>query len=188
MFKSDIIKTYILEPNYYEYETKNYYDEYEYLKIFNNNYISYINILIDYNTCCKRKQIKPNYIIIFYFNYYTNDIIVSKIKNYDNTKIDINTYYDFNIYNFDLLIKNNKIIKKIDKNIFIIKYINNKAKAIRKHKFYNSKYYYSKKYITYYLNYYIIIYNDIKKNYIENYWLRCNTIFCNFSRNFMLFI
>ena len=34
MFKTVIIKTYILEPKYYEYK-KNIYDEY--LKIFNNN-------------------------------------------------------------------------------------------------------------------------------------------------------
>ena len=59
--------------------------------------------------------------------------------------------------------------------------------AIRHHYFFNSKHYYLKYYITYYINYYIIIYNDIKKNDITN-MLQCNTIFCNFSRNFMLFI
>ena len=119
MFKTDIIKTYILEPNYYEYENKNYYDI---LKIFNNNYILYINILIYNNTFCKTKQIKQNYIIIFYFNYYKNIIIIIKIKNYDNTKVDINTYYDYNIsiYNFDLLIKKYQDTEREDIQLTII--------------------------------------------------------------------
>ncbi len=34
MFKKDIIKTYIFEPNYYEYGIKYIYEEF--LKIFNN--------------------------------------------------------------------------------------------------------------------------------------------------------
>ena len=197
MIKTDIIKTYILEPNYYEYEKKYIYDEY--LKIFNNNnnYISYIYIEIYYNNFCKTKQIKQNYIIIFYFNYYTNNIIISKIKNYDNTKIDI-IPSDDNIFNYDLRINTNFIETKIDKYIYILyyhkKYIlkdknikDKNIEAIRHHYFYNSKYYYYKYYISYYINYYIIIYNDIKKNSIENR-VNCNTIFCNFSRNFMLFI
>ena len=184
MFKTDIIKTYIFEPNYYEYEDEDIY--WDCLRIFNNN-ILYLYIEINNNICYKTKQIKKNYIIFSYLNYY------SKLKNYDNTKneIDINNcFYKINNYDFDIKINNYTIIKKIDNNIYIIKdkiirCINNKV--IRNHKFYNSKYFYSKKYITYYINYYIIIYNNINKNSIENR-VNCNTIFCNFSRNFMLFI
>jgi len=59
------------------------------------------------------------------------------------------------IYNFQLQITNFSITKKIDKNIYIIKFINNKA--IRKHKFLNSKNYYYK----YYINYYIMILKEM---------------------------
>ena len=185
MFKTDIIKTYILEPNYYEYEKQNYYDI---LKIFNNNNLYlYLYIGINNNICYKNKQIKQNYIILSHFNYY------NKLKNYDNTKNEINIincYDKNNNYEYDIKISNYTIIKKIDNNIYIvkvniIKYINNNA--IRNHAFFNSKYKCYKYYITYYINYYIIIYNNINKNCnskLQNY----NTIFCNYSRNFMLFI
>ena len=182
MFKIDIIKTYIFEPNYYKNENQIIY--WDCLRIFNNNNILYLYIEINNNICYKTKQIKKNYIIFSYLNYY------SKLKNYDNTKneIDINNcFYKINNYDFDIKINNYTIIKKIDNNIYIIKYkiiryINNKV--IRNHSFFNSKYKYYKHYITYYINYYIIIYNNIKRNKSR----KCNTIFCNYSRNFMLFI
>ena len=41
MIKTDIIKTYIFEPNYHEYEKE--YDNYEIFKIFNN-----INYRLEY--------------------------------------------------------------------------------------------------------------------------------------------
>ena len=188
MFRIDIIKTYFYEPNYNFYE-KNY-DILHILKIFNNNnYILNLYITIfkseDYR---KNKKIKDNYIISSYVNYNKNKISFNKIKNYDNTKIDIDNYYNNYYNNTDLRINNNKIFKKIDKNIFIIYYYKKYClKAIRHHELFNSKYIYFKKYISYYINYYIIIYNDIKNNNIENR-LHCNTIFCNYSRNFMLFI
>ena len=184
MFNTDIIKTYIFKPNY-EYKKLNIYCDL--LKIFNNNIYSYIKIYD--NLLIKIKQIKQNYIIFSYITYcnYINFCIINKIINCDKTKIDFNIDYE-SIFSYNERIENNEIIKKLDKHIYIIyyhkKYI---LKNIRHHKFYNSKYYYEKKYITYYINYYIIIYNDIKKNYI-NKLRNCNTILCNFSRNFMLFI
>jgi len=187
MFKTDIIKTYIIDSKYYKSENM------ELLKIFNNNYILYLYIEI-YNSqeYFKIKQIKQNYIISFsYSKYHENNINFTKIKNYDNRKINIiNDYYKFN---FDFKITKNAIYKKIDKDIYIIYYnikfnikdIN--IKAIRYHNFYNNKYLYYKKYITYYINYYIIIYSDIDNNHnIKS--CNCNTIFCNFIRNIMLFI
>ena len=92
MSKTDIIKTYNFEPNYYEYEKQNYYSL---LKIFNNNIYMYIYIKIYNDTFYKTKQIKQikqNYIIFSYFIYYKNIII--KVKNYDNTKINIENGYD----------------------------------------------------------------------------------------------
>jgi len=185
MVKTDIIKTYIFEPNYI-YNKK--YDYCEIFKIFNNNLILYIKIY--YETCYyKIKQIKQNYIIYSYFNYNDNKTTFTKVKNYDNTNIDINTFINFNnIFNFDLKITNNCITKKIDKinNLYIIKDINIKYVnniAIRKHTYFNSKHYYSKKYITYYINYYIIIYLDITYK-SQKY----NIILCNHNRYFMLFI
>jgi len=86
MIKTDIIKTYIFEPKYYEYEKQNYY---YILKIFNNN-------ILYNNNCYKTKKIKQNYIIFSYFIYYKNIII--KVKNYDNTKINIENGYDAYIY------------------------------------------------------------------------------------------
>ena len=181
MFKTDIIKTYIIDSEYYEYKNM------ELLKIFNNNYILYLYIEI-YNSkeYFKIKQIKQNYIISFsYSKYHKNNINFTKIKNYDNRKIDIiNDYYKFN---FDFKITKNEIYKKIDKDIYIIYYKDINIKAIRYHNFYNNKYLYYKKYITYYINYYIIIYSDIDNIYNINVQ-NCNTILCNFSRNFMLFI
>ena len=123
MNKSDIIKTYIFEPHYYEYEKPNIYCEF--LKIFNNNYILYIHIHIYNLTYLKTKQIKDNY-VISYVNHYKTRNIITKVKNYDNTKIDIrhNIFYNNNIYNYDISITNNfitkKIIKKLTKNIYII--------------------------------------------------------------------
>ena len=110
MIKTDIIKTYIFEPNYYEYGIKYIYEEF--LKIFNNKML-YIYIEIYNDTYCKTKQIKQNYIITFYFNYISNNIIISKLKNYDNTKIYIYNNNDLdNIFNYDLKITNNFIEKK----------------------------------------------------------------------------
>ena len=188
MIKTDIIKTYIFEPNYHEYEKE--YDNYEIFKIFNN--INYRLEYIIYNICYwKNKQIKQNYAVSLYFSCDKNKIHFTKLKNYDNTKIDINTFYSYSIYNCDLKITNNEITKKIDKYIYITKYINNKTKAIRKHTFFNSKYCYSKRYISYYINYYIIIFFNIQFINIINKAHKAhkyNIIFCNFSRNFMLFI
>ena len=189
MFKADKIKRYIFKPNYYEYENQNGYNEI--LKIFNNNNLYlYININNDIiSSYSKIKQIKKNYIIFSYFNYYNNIInkIYIKIKNYDiNNIIKYNDYYK---HIFDLRISNNAITKKIDKDKFItyyhIKYIIKDINiiAIRKHQYYNSNHTYNKFYITYYINYYIIIYNNNIKS-CRNF----NTIFCNFSRNFILFI
>ena len=72
---------------------------YSLLKIFNNNILYiYIYIKIYNDTFYKTKQIKQNYIIFSYFIYYKNIII--KVKNYDNTKINIENGYDAYIYNF----------------------------------------------------------------------------------------
>jgi hypothetical protein len=110
----------------------------------NNNYILYLFIKIyKSESYSKTKQIKENYIISIYFNYHGNNISFDKIKNYDNTKIDIiDDYYDY-YFNFDLRITNNEIIKKLDKDIYII-YYNKKYiikngfnnKAIRHHEIY----------------------------------------------------
>ena len=149
MINTDIINTYIFEPNYYEYNKK--YDYCKTFKIFNNNdLLLYIKII--YETCYyKIKLIKQNYIIFSYFNYNDNKITFTKVKNYDNTNIDINTFINFNNkFHFDLKITNNYITKKIDKinNIYIgkdinIKYVNNIA--IRKHTYFNSEHYYIQK-------------------------------------------
>jgi len=191
MVKTDIIKTYIFETNYYISGKQSYYDV---LSIYNNNNILYILIQIyNFTTYYKTKQIKPNYIIYLYFNYRENKNIINKVKNYDNTKIDIiNGYYD-SYFNFDLKITKNKIIKKLDKDIYITYYQNiyilkdNNIKAIRHHHLDNHKIGYLKKYITYYINYYIIIYNDIRKNFNFKTCI-FNTIYFNFSKNFRLFI
>ena len=189
MIKTDIIKTYIFEPNYYKYDQPNIH--WEFLKIYNNNNLNYIlSIKIFKSEYYKTKQIKQNYVIFSYLK--SNKNTFSKVKNYDNTKIDIiyDNGYDHAIFNYDLNIADNCITKKIDKDIYITyfhkKYINNKA--IRIHYFYNSKHCYAKKYITYYINYYIIINFNIKYIDLTNKLRNCNTIFCNFSRNFMLFI
>jgi len=192
MITADTIQTYIFEPNYYKNDEIAIY--WNVLKIFNNN-ILYFYIDIYYNSFFKIKQIKDNYIVSFFLDIYENKISFTKIKTYDNTKIELNDIIynndNYNFYNYDLNFNDNKIIKKIDKDIYIkyyhIKYIINDVsmKAIRYHEVCNSKYTYLKKYITYYINYYIIIYNDIKNNKAR----KCNnTIFCNYSRNFMLFI
>jgi hypothetical protein len=185
MNKSDIIKTFIFDPQYYEYKKKDYYEEF--LKIFNNNNLYlYINI---YGTrYYKTKQIKQNYIIFSYYHCYDNNSIYTKVKNYDNTKIDIINGYNSAIYNFDVKINTNFITKKIEKDIYIIYYHKKNIikdgyyKVIRRH---NSKYNTYKYYKTYYINYYIIIYKNNLYYYTNIRW---NTIFCNFSRNFMLFI
>ena len=200
MFKTDIIKTYIFEPQYYEYIKKDYYGEF--LEIFNNN-ILYLYINIYGTRYLKIKQIKQNYIIYIYLalnNSDNNKIFCTKIKNYDNTILDIikDGFYD-GCYklNYDFRINNNTITKKIDKDIYIIYYHKKNIikdgyyKVIRRHKFYNSEKCYYKFYKTYYINYYIIINFDID-NYYNNTSQNCmykwNTIFCNYSRNFMLFI
>jgi len=190
MNKSDIIKTYIFDPQYYEYENQTGYCDF--FKIFYNNNILYLHIKIYYETgYYKTKQIKQNYIIFSYFSYCDNKSIYTKVKNYDNTKIDIINGYTSNIYNFDVKINTNFITKKIDKDIYIIYYrkkniINDGYYiSIRRHSFINSKYNTCKYYKTYYINYYIIIYNNNIYYYTNRRW---NTIFCNFSRNFMLFI
>ena len=191
MFKKDIIKTYIYKSQYYEYEKQNIF--YDILKIFNNNYILHIHIKIFFNTTYfKTKQIKQNYIIFSYFNCYDNKFFFTKVKNYDNTKIDIINGYKSDINNFDIKINTNFITKKIDTDIYIIYYRKkNIIKdgyyiSIRSHNFINSKYNNTYKYYkTYYINYYIIIYNNTKNFYKTR---RFNTIFCNFSRNFMLYI
>ena len=189
MNKEDIIKTY--NPKYYDFEKK---DGYNLLKIFHNYEIIYT--LYNYSAYLKIKIIKQNYIIRSYFNYNENKNTIDKIKNYDNTKININDHIDYDDYNFDLKITDNGIIKKIDNNIYILyfykKYIikdnNIKAIRIRQHNFFNSKYYYIKYYNTYNINYCIIIYNSINKNYTMYNAYNYNTIFCNFSRNFMIII
>jgi len=114
MFKIDIIKTYIFEQNYYEYvakeENNNYFDL---LRISNNNLYYILNIKISKFAYFKTKQIKQNYIIFICFNYYSNNNIYSKVKNYDNTKLDINNFYFSNsIPKYDLIITNNSITKK----------------------------------------------------------------------------
>jgi len=190
MFNTDVIKTYIFKPNYYDCEKK---FNCEYLQKF-NNYILYLYIKIYKSDYFKLKTLKENYIMYSYFSYYENKIIFAKLKKYDNIKIETIDDYEYYKHNYDLRIDNNSIAKKIDINIYIkyyhIKYIINDVslKAIRRHEFCDSKYNYSKIYITYYINYYIIIYNDIKNNDINKSRKCNNTIFCNYSRNFMLFI
>ena len=189
MNKLDIIKTYIFEPNYYKHDYT--IDHFDLLKIF-YNYEIYI-LFYTFSDYLKIKKIKHNYIIYSYFTYDTKRNFIDKIKNYDNTKIDIINGYK--TYNCDLKISNNTITKKIDKDIYIIYYLIKEGLNIRKikhHYFFNSKYYYNKYYNTYYINYFIIIYNKNNINiklinifYIPN---KLNTIFCNISRNFMLII
>ena len=102
MFKIDIIKTYIFEPNYYENKNQDIYQDC--LKIFNNN-ILYLYIAINNNICYKTKKNKKNYIIFSYLNYYNT-----------NNEIDINNFYfKINNYDFDIKITIYAIIKKIDK-------------------------------------------------------------------------
>jgi len=148
------------------FDNQSYFDV---LSIYNNNILYILIKIYNFTNYYKTKKIKPNYIIYMYFNYRENKTIINKVKNYDNTKIDIiNGYYD-SYFNFDLKITKNKIIKKLDKEIYITYYQkiyilkDNNIKAIRHHEFYNHKIGYLKKYITYYINYYIIIYINIKK-------------------------
>jgi len=188
MFKTDIIKTYIFKPNYYEYVK---YNSWTFLKIFNNNILYLCIKIYNFINYFKTKKINKNYIIISYFNHSENKISCTKIKKYDITMIDIIS--GCTPYNFDLKISDGIITKKIDNNIYIIyyykKYIikDGYYKAIKRHKFYNSKYYCYKYYNRYYINYYIIINLDIKYNII-NKAHKFNTIFCNFSRNFIIII
>jgi len=116
MNKLDIIKTYIFEPNYYKYEYT--IGSCDLLKILYNNEIIYTFTFYNYSDYLKIKIIKQNYIICSYFNYDTKRNFIDKIKNYDNTKIDIINGYK--TYNCDLKISNNTITKKIDKDIYNI--------------------------------------------------------------------
>ena len=79
---ADIIKTYIFEPNYNKYEYT--IGSCDLLKIF------YRFTFYNYSDYLKIKIIKKNYIICSYFNHHENWNTNDKIKNYDNTKIDIN--------------------------------------------------------------------------------------------------
>ena len=190
MNKLDIIKTYIFEPNYNKYEYT--IGSCDLLKIF------YRFTFYNYSDYLKIKIIKKNYIICSYFNHHENWNTNDKIKNYDNTKIDINHIINSNFYNYDLKINDNSITKKIDDNTHIVydntKYIfkNNIIKTQRHHVLFNLKnycikYHYYKEYITYYINYYTIIYN-INKNNIMYKEYNYNKILYNFSRNFMIII
>jgi len=63
MFKTDIIKTYIFEPNYYKYDKPNIY--WEFLKIYNNNNLNYILSIKIFNS--EYYKTKLCYIFIFKF-------------------------------------------------------------------------------------------------------------------------
>jgi len=197
MNKINILKTYFLEPNInYKHEIK---IQYNYCELFiyenNNNYYTLYFYVSNttYYSYFKVKQIKPNYNICYGIN--VNGKRINKIKNY-NYISPINILKYFKSYNYDLefIYDPDLKIKKIDNNIFI-KFNKNILKLRRglkiydafEHCFYNHKYNVRKSYLTYYINYYIYIYNYKEYNF-KLYNRLYNTIFCNYSRHFMIII
>ena len=175
MYNIEIIKTYIK----YYYESLN--DNLNtILNIYDYNNKFYLKLSIEYSCSCLFTIKKINKRFIYYnnnYNSFSNGLNINnynKIKNYDNNislKYMLSDPNGYLTYNFDLKITKIEITKRICNNMFFIYYRNHyiyENNGINKHTYYiHNKY--TKEYILYHFNYYIIIYNDHVKNDLRNF-------------------